>query len=120
MSLLDTVVSEFGVDQHTASKTLGVLFTSVRMAIDTAAFGAVSTAFPDSSSWMREAPVTGGRTGEMLALATPQTLRRSLTALGFADAQVDKLGSVVGQALKEATPSETYDRVVKRLPLLKV
>ena len=118
MDLQSSVVAEFGVDEQTASKALGALFTSVRMAMDTRTFGSIAVAFPNASAWMREAPVLTGRTGEMLALATPRTLHRSLVALGFDDAQVDRLGALIGQALKEHLASDIYEPLAKKLPLL--
>ena len=118
MDLRSSVISEFGVDENTASKALGALFTAVRMAMDTRTFGSVAVAFPAASIWMREAPVMTGRTGEMLALATPETLHRSLVALGFDDHQVSRLGQLVGNELKTHLSSDTYDRLTKKLPLL--
>lgn len=120
MDLPSSVIAEFGVDENTASKALGALFTSVRMAMDTSTFGSVAIAFPDAASWMREAPVITGRTGEMLALATPRTLHRSLQSLGLEDEQIERLGDLVGSALKEHLEPATYKRLSKKLPLLKV
>ncbi|MEE8134705.1 MAG: hypothetical protein V3T56_06585 [Gemmatimonadales bacterium] len=117
MDLRSSVIAEFGVDENTASKALGALFTSVRMAMDTGTFGSVAVAFPDASAWMREAPVVTGRTGELLALATPETVRRSLIALGFDDDQVDGLGQLIGSELKEHLPADTYDLLTTKLPL---
>ncbi len=118
MDLRSSVIAEFGVDENTASRALGALFTSVRMAMDTRTYGSVAVAFPDASTWMRDAPVLTGRTGEMLALATPRNLHRSLVALGFDDEQVDGLGRLIGGELKEHLPPDTYDRLTTRLPLL--
>ena len=120
MDLLARVTSEFNVDEKTASKALGAIFTSVRMAMDTRTFGKVALTFPDAAAWMREAPVTGGRTGEMLALATPATLKRSLITLGFDESQVTKLGAMLGNTLREALPPEIHRRIAERLPLLEV
>jgi hypothetical protein len=120
VDLRSSVIAEFGVDENTASKALGAVFTSVRMAMDTRTFGSVAIAFPDAANWMREAPVVTGRTGEMLALATPGTLRRSLLALGFSEDQVDRLGQMAGEALKEHLPIDTYDRLTAKLPLFLV
>ena len=120
MDLQSSVIAEFGVDENTACKALGGLFTSVRMAMDTRTFGSVAVAFPAASTWMREAPVMTGRTGEMLALATPETLHRSLVALGFDDDQVNRLGALVGSELKALLTPGTYDLVTKKLPLLQV
>ena len=117
MELLAQVVSEFDVDENLASKALGAVFTSVRMAMDTKTFAAVATAFPDVGTWMRDAPVTGGRTGEMLALATPRTLRRNLSQLGLAEPQIDRLGALAGKALRESIPAEVFERITVRLPM---
>ncbi len=120
MSLVSSVVAEFGVTEATASKALGAIFTSVRMAMDSATFGSVAVAFPDAANWMRDAPVMTGRTGEMLALATPDTLRQSLISLGFADEHVDRLGFMTGEELKEHLDTDTYQRLTAKLPLLQV
>lgn len=119
MDLKSSVVAEFGVDEITALKALGALFTSVRMAMDARTFGSIAAAFPHASAWMREAPVLTGRTGEMLALATPRTLHRSLVAIGFDDDQVDRLGALIGHALKENLDSDLYEPLAKKLPLLR-
>ena len=118
MDLQSSVVAEFGVDEETASTALGALFTSIRMAMDNRTFGSVAVAFPSAAGWMRDAPVATGRTGEMLALATPKTLHRSLVALGFDDEEVDRLGALIGAELKEHLASDLYEPLAKKLPLL--
>jgi hypothetical protein len=111
-------MQQLQLDERTATKALGAVFTSVRMAVDAAAFGMVASAFPDAGVWMHEAPVAGGRTGEMLALATPATLRRSLKNLGLDDAKIDELGKLTGEALRDAIPADLLGRITARLPLL--
>ena len=120
MNLPREVATRFALEERLASKALGTVFTSVRMAVDTKTFSTVATAFPDVGTWLRDAPASGGRTGEMLALATPATLRRSLATLGLSEQQIDTLGHLVGRALQESLPADVYSQITARLPLLGV
>ncbi len=43
---------------------------SIRMAVDPKTFAHISTALPDLEDWIRGIQLAGGRTGEIIALAS--------------------------------------------------
>lgn len=116
--LLNDVAQQLNVTADVAAKALGVVFTAVRMGVDPQTFGAVADAFPAANDWMRDTPVGGGRTGEMLALASPETVRRSLGALGLDEGAIQTLGHLAGQAMAAALPEHVVQRITARFPLL--
>ena len=107
------------MDPAQAERGLGAVFMSIRMAVDPATFARVVGAFPDADTWMRAIELSGGRTGEILALASPHALRRQLKLAGFTEQHIRQLGPTVGAALQAALPPETFDQVATRIPLLK-
>jgi hypothetical protein len=119
VDLPQIVARELSIDPAQAERGLGAVFMSIRMAAEPATFARITVAFPDADTWMRAIELSSGRTGEILALASPQALRRQLKLAGFSEKHVRQLGPTVGQALQAALPPETFDQVVTRIPLLK-
>lgn len=118
MDLVQQVSTIAGVDEEKSRAILGSIFTSVRMAIDPATFSKVNAAFPRMDEWMRGIPLGQGRTGEIIALAGAEGLKRQLRQLGLGDQQLQQVGSAVGAAVRQALPREACDRVFERVPLL--
>lgn len=119
MSLNERVEQELGITSERATQALGALFLAVRMAADAETFDAVAAAFPGVWGWIKAAPSPhGGRTGEMLALTSPETIRRNLATLELNDAQIDRLTRLAGEVLRTALPAETFERISQRLPIL--
>lgn len=119
MNLPRAVAKELGIDQAQAERGLSAVFLSIRMAVDPPTFGEVTKAFPNASVWLRDIELGGGRTGEILALAGPEALRRQLKAAGFTDKDIQQLGPMVNEALRSALSPAAYEQVVARVPLLK-
>ncbi|NIM50111.1 MAG: hypothetical protein GTN62_07215 [Gemmatimonadales bacterium] len=118
MDVLQRVASELSTDENRAEQGLGAVFIAVRIATDAKTFSQVSRSMPDAGTWMQRAPFSAGRTGEMLAMATPAALKRVLRLAGFSDEQIMKLCTIAGAALRDAAP-EAYEESLKKLPLLK-
>ena len=119
MDLPQVVAQQLSVDPAQAERGLGAIFMSVRMAVDAGTFARVTAAFPDADMWMRAIDLSGGRTGEILALASPAALRRQLKLAGFTEKDIRQLGSTVGAALQAGLRPETFDQIAARVPLLK-
>lgn len=118
MSLLDDVQQQLEVDEVKAVRGLGALFIAIRMAVDAKTFSLVAAAFPNAGEWMQEAPLQGGRTGEMLAMATPGAVIRILGFAGYPKDQVPAIGALVGGAVKDIMPPAAYRELVATLPML--
>jgi hypothetical protein len=118
VDLPDVVARQLGIDVAQAERGLSAVFLSIRMAVDPATFGQVSEAFPNAETWMRGIELGGTRTGEILALASPEALRRQLHLAGFSDKDMRHLGPIVGHALQAALSPDAFDRVVTNVPLL--
>ena len=118
MDLVQQITSDVGVEQELAVEGLGTLFMAIRMGTDAKTFAGVLQAYPDLGQWMQRAPLSARWTGEMLAMATPQAVRRILLNAGFADEQVAKLCSIVGSSLKQHVQPKTYDLITEKLPIL--
>ena len=93
--------------------------TSIRMAVDAATFGKVSEAVPEAELWMRGIPLTSGRTGEIVALAGPEALRRHLKKAGLTEEQIEKAGTTVGDALRQLLSKDAAEKITNRITLLK-
>ena len=119
MDLVQQVSDAVRVDRQQAESVLGSILTSVRMAVDPAAFGKVIKALPDAEQWMLGLTFAGGQTGEIIALAGPEGLRRQLKMIGLDDAQITKAGATVGEALRQLLPKDAVEKVTKRISLLK-
>lgn len=76
-------------------------------------------ALPDAEQWMLRLTFAGGRTGEIVALAGPDGLRRQLQMVGLNDDQITKAGTTVGEALRQLLPKDTAEKITKRISLLK-
>ena len=107
-----------GVDREQAESVLGSVFTSIRMGLDAAVFGKVIQALPDAEHWMLGLTFAGGRTGEIVALAGPEGLRRQLQMIGLDDAQIAKAGATVGEALRQLLPKDAAEKITQRISLL--
>ena len=118
MDLVQQVAAILDGDEEKAKSVLGSLFTSVRMTIDTATFSKVAAAFPMLDDWMRGIPLGQGRTGEILALASPEALKKQLKQQGLSDAQMKQAGAAVGAAIRQAVPRDVTDKIVQRVPLV--
>jgi hypothetical protein len=119
VDLVQQVSDAVGVDREKAESVLGSFFTSIRMAVDPATFGKVIQALPDAEEWMLALTFAGGRTGEIIALAGPEGLRRQLQVIGLDDAQIAKAGATVGEALRQLLPKDATEKIIKRISLLK-
>jgi hypothetical protein len=119
VDLPQVVAKEFGIDVAQAERGLSAVFLSIRMAVDPATYAQVSAAFPDADTWMRGMELGGGRSGEILALAGPEALRRQLKHAGFTEKDIQQLGPMTGKALRAGLRPETFDQIVARVPLLK-
>ncbi|HXV86090.1 MAG TPA: hypothetical protein VD793_05295 [Gemmatimonadales bacterium] len=116
--LVHQVATILGGDDQKARSVLGSVFTSVRMAVDTGTFSKVGRAFPHLDQWMRGIQLAQGRTGEIIALAGPESLKRQLTQNGLTDTQMAQVGAAVGAAVRQALPPDVSDRILQRVPLL--
>jgi len=118
VDLVQQVATILGGDDVKARSVLGSVFTSVRMAIDTLTFSKIGPAFPQVDEWMRGIQLAQGRTGEIIALAGPESLKRQLSQNGLSDAQMRQVGSAVGAAVKTALPKDVSEKILQRVPLL--
>jgi len=117
VDLAQRVSVECGIDQEQARTGLGTLFTAVRMAINANEHKLLTEAFPDLDGWLEQGMMSGGRTGEMLALIGTEALEKNLRSTGLEDAQIAKLAKIVGGALHQSVP-EIGAKVTSRLPLI--
>lgn len=118
MDLVQVVSDAVGVDRPTAESVLGSFFTSIRMAVDAGVFGKMIGAVPEAEHWMLGLTFAGGRTGEIVALAGADGLRRQLLMIGLDDAQIAKAGAALGKALRQLAPQDAMEKVTKRITLL--
>lgn len=106
-----------GVGDDAALRALGTVFRAVRMTMNTQEFQVIQDALPEVETWLKAAPIGGGRTAEMLAIVGPEALATSLRELGLKDAQAEKLYRLVGSRLSDVAP-EAAARVSQKLPAL--
>lgn len=118
VDLFDQVKSGLGVSDTAARRALGTVFRAVRMTVNANEFNAVHEMLPQVDDWLRDAPVGGGRTAEMLAVVGPEGLEQSLTETGLAAQQIEKLYGIVGRKLAELEPA-LGSKIAEQLPMLK-
>jgi hypothetical protein len=118
VDLVQRITTDVGVEQGLAVEGLGTLFMAIRMGTDAKTFAGVLEAYPDLGQWMQRAPLSARWTGEMLAMATPQAVRRILMNAGYRDEQVTLLCAILGSSLKEHVDTKTYDLITEKLPTL--
>lgn len=118
MELVAQVTTILGGDEGKAKSVLGSLFTSVRMSIDIKSFAHVSAAFPQLDEWMGGIMLAQGRTGEIIALASGETLKKQLRLRGLSDEQIQQAGAAVGAAIKQAVPKDVSERIFQRVTVL--
>ena len=118
VDLVQQVAAILGGDDTKARSALGSVFMSVRMTIDAETFSKVSAGFPQLDEWMRGITLASGRTGEIIALAGPEALKRQLRQHGLSDAQMQQVGAAVGTAFKQALPKDASEKILQRVALL--
>ncbi|MBI3982285.1 MAG: hypothetical protein HY337_05195 [Gemmatimonadetes bacterium] len=118
VDLVQQVATIAGVDEEKSRSILGSIFTSVRMAVDAATFSKVTGVFPRLDEWMRGIPLAQGRTGEIIALAGAEALKRQLKQQGLSEQQMQQVGAAVGAAVRQMLPRDACDKIVQRVPLL--
>ncbi len=119
MDLPQRVADDLGIDRSVAQQGVSALFMSIRMAVDPKTFAQISTALPNLEDWMRGIQLAGGRTGEIIALGSPEALGRQLKLAGFNEQEAQRLGASVGKALGEVLPKKVFDTVAGRVKILK-
>lgn len=119
LDLVQRVRDATGIERNTAEAVLGSVFTSIRMGVDAAVFGKVIQALPDAEHWMLGLTFAGGRTGEIVALAGPEGLRRQLHMIGLDDAQMAKAGATIGETLRQLLSKDAVEKITRRISLLK-
>lgn len=117
MNLAHEVTERLAVDEAQARRGLGTLFVAIRMALDMRTFTAIATAFPDCGEWMVEAPFQGDGTGEMLVMATPGAVKRTLAAAEYDGERATELCRLVGDAIATHVSPQTRAMLNAKLPL---
>jgi uncharacterized protein (DUF2267 family) len=119
MDLVQVVADELGIDRARVERGLSVLFMSMRMAVDPSTFAKVTAALPGADTWMRGIELTSRRTGEIVALGSPEALERQLKIVGYNETEIRQLGQAVGKVLRELLPQDASDGIAAHVPLLK-
>ena len=119
MDLPQRVADELGIDRSVAQQGISALLMSIRMSVDPKTFDQISAALPNLEDWMRGIQLAGGRTGEIVALGSPEALGRQLKLAGFNEQQALQLGASVGKALAEVLPKDVFEKVAGRVKFLK-
>ncbi len=117
MNLVDEVTKRLSIDEAQARRGLGTLFVAIRMALDMRTFTTIASAFPDIGDWMGHAPFQGDGTGEMLVMATPSAVRRTLAVADFDDGRATELCRIVGDAIQTHVSPQVLTTLNAKLPL---
>ncbi len=117
MNLVHELTERLSIDEAQARKGLGTLFVAIRMAVDMRTFTTIATAFPDVGEWMVEAPFQGDGTGEMLVMATPAAVKRTLAAAEYDGDRATELCRIVGDAIKTEVSPKALATLNAKLPL---
>ncbi len=117
MDLVLVVTQRLTVDEAQARRGLGTLFVAIRMAVDMRTFTTIAAAFPDVGEWMVEAPFQGDGTGEMLVMATPGAVRRTLAVADYDDDRATELCRIVGDAINTHVSPKALATLNAKLPL---
>lgn len=117
MNLVQEVTERLSVDERQARRGLGTLFVAIRMALDMRSFTTIATAFPDVGEWMVEAPFQGDGTGEMLVMATPGAVKRTLAVADYDDERAAELCRIVGDAIETHVSPKALATLNAKLPL---
>jgi hypothetical protein len=119
MDLVQQVAANLEVDESQAEKGIGTILMSLRIALDKETFERVKDSLPNSESLMGRALMSGGRTGELAAMAGPGALVRGLTAAGFPKDDIPRLGRLVLEYLRPVIGAENIDKFLDSAPALK-
>jgi hypothetical protein len=119
MKLLDVVTAEVGGDQQQALAGLGAVFLALRFACDPDTFTQVKRAVPEAESWAKQAALgSAGRTAELFALVTPDTLNTRLRAIGLTTEGANAVVGRVGQYLTSHVPDDVMATLASCIPAL--
>lgn len=110
MDLVEQIVANLEVETGQAEKGIGAILMAMRMAVDKATFEKVRAAVPNHESYMGRALMSGARTGEMIGVMGPAALMAGLSAAGFRQEDVPRLGRIVLEHLRPSVGNETIEK----------
>jgi hypothetical protein len=119
MDLVQHVAKSLKIEPDKAEKGVGAILMALRMNVDPKTFKAVKDALPNSESLMGRALMSGGRTGEMPALAGPAGLMAALAAAGYAKDDIPRLGSLVLEHLRPIIGADKLEQLLTTAPGLR-
>jgi hypothetical protein len=111
MNLVQQVVDALETNEQKARDGVGLLLFAIRFGTDQQTFEAIKRAYPDAQSLLTHALAAGGRTAEMLAVANPAAVRKSLENAGYAAGELERLGRTVGDGLAAAVDAAAHQRL---------
>ncbi len=121
MTLLDRVTASLDGDQSKALAGLRPLFMVIKLATPRNTFAKIAEGVPDADPWAREAALgDAGRTGELLALITPDTLAQRMKTVGLCDTEIDRLGQDVGGFLAETVDAGVAEEIAELIPIIRL
>lgn len=119
MDLIEQIVANLAVEPGQAEKGIGAILISMRMSVDKATFEKVRAAVPAHESYMGRALMSGARTGEMIGVAGPGALSAGLSAAGFRNEDVPRLGRIVLEHLRPTVGNDVIEKFLAGAPALK-
>lgn len=119
MKLLDVVTAEVGGDRAKAQAGLGAVFLALRFACDPDTFTEVKRAVPEAEAWAKQAALgSAGRTAELFALVTPDTLNTRLHTIGLTAQTATAVVGHVGHYLTSHVPDDVMATLASCIPSL--
>lgn len=119
MDLVDQIVANLDVEPDQAEKGIGAILISMRMSVDKATFERVRAAVPAHESYMGHALMSAARTGEMIGVAGPAALSAGLSAAGFREEDVPRLGRIVMEHLRPSLGNDVIEKFLAGAPVLR-
>jgi hypothetical protein len=119
MDIVERVVTDLAVEPGQAEKGVGAILMAMRMVVDKSTFEKVRAAVPNYESYMGRALMSGARTGEMIGVAGPSALMAGLSAAGFKQGDVPRLGRIVLDYLRPTVGNDAIDTFLAGAPALK-
>ncbi|HYX82240.1 MAG TPA: DUF2780 domain-containing protein [Gemmatimonadales bacterium] len=118
MDLVEQVVSNLDVEPGQAEKGIGAILMAMRMTVDKPTFEKVRLAVPNLESYMGRALMSGARTGEMIGVAGPAALMAGLSAAGFKQNDVPRLGRIVLEHIRPTVGNAAIEQFLAGAPVL--